>query len=55
MGFPGRSRGSDNGVIPSEYEPEKDVLFITTYLGRDGNPRADTPALMWRGKPFEPD
>lgn len=40
-------------IIPDEYEPGRDCLFITTYLGRDGKPEGGSENLVWRGKPHE--
>ena len=45
-----------NGIIPDEFEPDLDLLIVTTIVSPDGShPKELNPPLMWRGKPYESD
>lgn len=43
--------GNGKGIIPDQFNPERDYLYITVYEDKDGNPKGK-PALMWQGKPY---
>lgn len=38
------------GIIPDDFEPERDMVFLTSYLDRDGVNRSE---FFWRGKPYD--
>lgn len=43
------AKAGEEKVIPDEYNPDKDILFITTF---ESNPKKAKPKFIWRDKPF---
>jgi len=43
----------NDGFISDDFRPEIDILFVTIYDDKDGNPSADQAPLKWRGKTFQ--